>query len=238
MNLILFNHKDEAKHLKPTDARVTHIRKVLRMSTGDSLYVGVLNDARGMARIVSDDEHGLTLDIQWENPRPALAPIHLLVATPRPQTARKLLFECTTLGAARIDFYQGEKSEASYAQSSLWKTDEWVRILKQGAEQAFCTHLPEVQHFGKLRQALQSNHTQHKTQIALDNYEATSSLSDVSIDPPTHIVIGGERGFSARERDTLREKAYTLCHLGERVLRTETAATAALTLALHKLKLF
>lgn len=41
------------------------------------------------------------------------------------------------------------------------------------------------------------------------------------------LAIGSERGWTERERDLLCERGFTLCGMGERILRTETAATAA-----------
>ncbi|WP_162510898.1 RsmE family RNA methyltransferase, partial [Treponema endosymbiont of Eucomonympha sp.] len=45
-------------------------------------------------------------------------------------------------------------------------------------------------------------------------------------------AVGSERGWTERERGALTEAGFTLCSLGERVLRTETAATAAAALIL------
>lgn len=57
---------------------------------------------------------------------------------------------------------------------------------------------------------------------------AASKCTDAS-ESNRHIVlaIGSERGWTERERDLLCERGFTLCGMGERILRTETAATAA-----------
>ncbi|MBP7483295.1 MAG: RsmE family RNA methyltransferase, partial [Lacunisphaera sp.] len=49
------------------------------------------------------------------------------------------------------------------------------------------------------------------------------------------LALGAERGWSAAERTLLRASGFTFTHLGERVLRTETACIAALTLLKAKL---
>ena len=38
---------------------------------------------------------------------------------------------------------------------------------------------------------------------------------------------GPERGWSSEERDCLRKNKFELCHMGQRVLRVETAMVAA-----------
>ncbi len=236
MNIILFNNEASAAYISATDPRFDHIQKVLKRGVGEHICVGVVNQRRGKARIQRVDTNGISLDIEWDAVPPPLFAVRLLIGLPRPQTARKILLECTTLGAERIDFYASEKGESSYAQSSLWTTDEWKNLLWQGAEQAFCTHLPQVYHYDKLKTAV--NETVQSgihSRIALDNYEAGSPLGKAITATPLQLVIGGERGFSARERDCLRENNYQLCHLGERVLRTETAAVASLAIVLSLL---
>jgi RsmE family RNA methyltransferase len=51
------------------------------------------------------------------------------------------------------------------------------------------------------------------------------------------LAFGAERGWSAAERALLRESGFTFAHLGERVLRTETACLVAITLIRAKLGL-
>ena len=58
---------------------------------------------------------------------------------------------------------------------------------------------------------------------------AHASLATLSRPPfPVALAIGPEGGFSEREIDTARSKAFHAISFGPRVLRTETAAAAAL----------
>lgn len=49
-------------------------------------------------------------------------------------------------------------------------------------------------------------------------------------------AIGSERGWTDRERKQLSDAGFTRCGMGSRILRTETAATAAATLILSKME--
>ena len=51
------------------------------------------------------------------------------------------------------------------------------------------------------------------------------------------LAIGSERGWSPAERHLLRANNFTLAHLGPRVLRAETAATAAVAIVKARLGL-
>jgi len=53
-----------------------------------------------------------------------------------------------------------------------------------------------------------------------------------------YVVIGPERGWSSRERLLLDQSGFIRCSMGERALRTETAALVAASLALEKMGVF
>ncbi len=48
---------------------------------------------------------------------------------------------------------------------------------------------------------------------------------------PLALAFGPERGWSGPERALLRAAGFELAHLGPRVLRTETAVVAAVSVA-------
>ena len=48
-------------------------------------------------------------------------------------------------------------------------------------------------------------------------------------------AIGSERGWTDDERDLLEKNNFTLCSMGCRILRTETAATVAASIILNSM---
>ncbi len=236
MNLVLFESATEVASLPAADPRARHVREVLRMKLGDKLFVGVVNGPRGQAVIAEDGPNGLRLDITWEENIKPPRPFWILLGMPRPQTARDCLRESATFGVTALHFFNVEKGEPSYANSALWKTDEWRQRLREGAAQAFATHIPEVVRHDSLRTALENISAQvpaTATRIALDVYEAGAPLSKLAPDNgPVIFALGAERGWSADERKLLRDAGFTLAHLGQRVLRTETALVAGLSVLL------
>lgn len=238
MNILLFEENELQNYLGPEDLRVRHIKEVLRMSKGNQLFVGIINGVRGKAVIVEDNANGLLFEIDWESKSPISLPITLIVGLSRPQTSRKILEECTSMGVARIFLFSSEKGEPSYAKSKLWQTHEWKRHLIKGAEQAFSTTIPEVMHFENLRSCLHflKSENNDTLSVALDNYEAPLSLTEVPKRKEGYtLAVGSERGWSKDERNLLRESKFILAHLGNRVLRTETACIAGISLISSKL---
>jgi 16S rRNA (uracil1498-N3)-methyltransferase len=238
VNIILFSPAEVQLPLPRRDPRARHILEVLRRTTGGVFAAGLINGPRGEATLRALTDDALTLSFAWGAVPPPLAPIHLIVGLPRPQTARDILREGTTLGIAAMDFVRTDRGDPSYTHSSLWASREWEPLLLAGAAQAFCTRLPVVQHGQTLGESLSILPT-GCARVALDNYEAPAALRDFDLDGRGAVVLalGAERGWSAAERDLLLQRGFVFAHLGERVLRTETACIAAITLLKAKLGL-
>ena len=241
MNLVLFHPEEISQPLPRGDRRAVHALEVLRRSIGDSFDVGIVDGPRGKATLVDVAEDHLKLTFRWGLPPPPLDPITVIIGLPRPQTARRILQDATALGISTLHFIRTEKSDPSYVQSTLWSSGEWKRHLITGAEQAFCTRLPHVSWSKSLADVVAAlPHTGGR--VALDNYEGVLPLLSYSVSghnpsapPDVALAIGGERGWSNDERHALRQQGFTLAHLGDRVLRTETAVVAALAILKAKL---
>lgn len=240
VNLILFEISELERPLPRADRRAEHMLRVLRLAVGASCDVALVNGPRGKATLVALDEAALTLRFDWpavavsagESRREATnEPVTLVVGLPRPQTARDILRDATTLGVAAIHFVRTEKAEASYAQSSLWSSGEWRRHVLSGAEQAFDPRLPEITHGRALKEVL-AELPATATRLTLDNYESPAPLGEIALptERPLVLALGAERGWSAAERELFRAGGFAFAHLGKRVLRTETAVIAALAI--------
>jgi RsmE family RNA methyltransferase len=230
MNLILFEAGEVEAPLALADPRALHLIRVLRRRQGDLFDAGIVNGPRGKGWIVHIGPDSIALGFETLEGPPPADPIHLVVALPRPQTARKILNEATSLGVASMRFFRSEKGEPGYAASTLWKGLEWRRHLLDGAAQAFDTRLPDIAHDPSLAGSIGALPAAGP-RFALDNYEAPRRLRPASGIRPLALAFGPERGWSADERAVLREAGFVLAHLGPRVLRTETALVAALAIA-------
>jgi 16S rRNA (uracil1498-N3)-methyltransferase len=246
VNIILFESSETDRPLPRSDPRAVHLLDVLRRSEGDNFDAGLIDGPRGKGTLVAIGTEALTLSFAWGAPSPPLAPLTIIIGLPRPQTARKILQEATTLGVTAMHFVATEKSEASYAHSTLWSSGEWRRHLIAGAEQAFDTRLPQTT-WGRSLAEIVAALPPTATRLALDHYEAASPLSGCHLidDNQTGattvdavLAFGPERGWAARDRALLRANGFALVHLGTRVLRTETAVVAAVALVKARLGLF
>jgi 16S rRNA (uracil1498-N3)-methyltransferase len=230
VNLILFEPGEIGSPLARADPRAIHLLRVLRRKEGGQFDAGIVGGPRGKGTVAAIGPEALALRFEWgREPPPPPDPIHLVVALPRPQTARKILNEATSLGVAEIRFFRSEKGEPGYAASTLWTTGEWRRHLLDGAAQAFDTRVPEILHDPSLGHSVAAL-PEGCARIALDNYEASRRLTSSLFALPVALAFGPERGWSPAERALLRANSFEIAHLGPRVLRTETAVVAAISI--------
>ena len=110
MNLILFEKQFDFTRIEKIDTRAQHIRKVLRAEVGALICVGFVNGPRGQAEVMELAEDGsVTLKLLSTEPVPKLLPITLLIGLPRPQTAKRILFEAASLGVSHVQFFEAER---------------------------------------------------------------------------------------------------------------------------------
>lgn len=246
MNLMLFHSSEKNQPLARDDWRVRHLREVLRLAEGDVFAAGEINGELGRGVIEEWNEEQLCWRFEVHaGLNLSLPSLTLAVGMSRPQTMRKILQEGTALGCSRLVVYPAERSDPSYAKSSLWTTEEWKTRLMAGVEQAFTTKVPELVRCGSLKEALtyfREEEAKRCVSVVLDNYEASASLPEwltcqsIKADEKGFTLwIGPERGWGKRDRKQFRDGGCPFVHLGPRVLRVETALLVAQGQLLAKL---
>ncbi|MFM7749602.1 MAG: 16S rRNA (uracil(1498)-N(3))-methyltransferase, partial [Opitutaceae bacterium] len=238
VNLVLFEADEIGRPLPRSDRRARHVLDVLRRGEGEAFDAGVINGPRGRARLATVAADSVTFAFEPTHPPDPPPAITLLAGLPRPQTARDILRDATTLGVAALHFVVTEKTEPGYTRSTLWTSGEWRRHAIAGAEQAFDTLLPEVT-WGRPLAEVAALSGAGDELSALDNYESPAPLGAALLAPgrPVVLAVGGEHGWSAADRATLRAAGFAFHHLGRRVLRAESAVVAALAITRARLGL-
>ena len=233
VNLVLITPDEAAAGLPAEDARARHLTETVGLAAGGTFHVGVEGGLRGIATIVGLSPR-LTFTVAWELSAQARLPLTVLVGLPRPQTAKKILHDLASLGAARIIFFEAEKGDPGYVASSLWKDVEWRGHVLKGTEQACSTLVPEVTRVASLAEAL-AGLDAAAWKLALDPYEATGAPELAAPATAAVLALGPERGFAEAERSALRKAGFAFAHLGDRILRVEAAALVGGALMLAQL---
>jgi len=237
MNIILFPHLDAENTLPLLDHRALHIRKILKLGVGGQFLAGEINSVKGVATILSLDADTLHFSFKEGETSHPLYPVTLMVAQVRPICMRRILREAVSLGVAKIILTGSDTTEKSYADAKLYSNGEYRSILLDGAMQSGETGVSEVVFAASVEEAISLTEGSG-TRIVLDNVMEAKPLSSFSSPTiPVVLAIGGERGFTERERSLFLDSGFVPASLGERILRTETASSAGLAVLLGRMKL-
>ena len=219
-----------------SDERAQHIRKVLHLKEGDSFRCGIVNSMEGSALITSITDEGIAFTFTGEKDTSALYPVTLIVGQTRPICMRRILREAVSLGAGRIILPITDLGEKSYSSSSLYTDGEYRKILLDGAMQAGKTGVSECIITSSVEEAVKKAESDEL--LLLDNVIGAENLSAMNLSGRSvTLAIGPERGWSARERTYFIGKGFKPTLLGSRILRTETAVSASLAVALSRMGL-
>ena len=251
MNICLFSETEINKPLNCQDERAIHLNKILHKKTGDTFAAGIIDGKAGTATITNTKEiiHPKTGKIQLEyefsfvpetDGKP-LFPLIMIIGFPRPIQLKRLLRDIAGLGVCQVHLTGTELGEKSYMQSNLVEDGAAYQMLLDGTVQAASTHVPKLFLHSSLKGCLNSIEGINK-KIVLDNINPKYSLQEFmlnnsQLDKSEKIIaaIGSERGWTDSEREIFVEKGFTLCSMGKRVLRTETAATVSASIILSNL---
>jgi len=238
MNIVLFEPGEWHHPFPASDVRAVHLIEILKLSPGDRFAAGEVGGAVGTLAFQGYQGQDLMFaNPEWTTPPPQPSRVRLLIGTPRPPTARRLLKDLTTLGACELHFVATDLGDKAYLQSTLWD-GEFRKNLLEGAAQTRTTVLPRVERHTGLRKALSAVEAEGpSTRVwfdeggpSWDTHEVHATVAEGAL----WLALGPERGWSAAERTLLADRGWTLAGLGPRTLRTENACGLALGISVLK----
>lgn len=258
MNIALFTKEEIKQPLSLKDERGKHIIKVLHKKEGETFDAGIINSEAGTATITKIDEEAIYFDFQSKSNGKPLHPVCLIVGFPRPIQLKRLFRDVAGLGIEKLYLCGTELGEKSYMDSNIIVDGAGEKALLEGTVQAKSTHVPELKLFSSVgeclnfvkseNQSYEKNLDKFKIKTILDNVKPKGSLfsflqkelksiDEKGINPYIYAAIGSERGWTDKERELFEKEGFASCSMGERVLRTETAATVATTLIMQSLEI-
>ncbi len=238
MNIILFDEMPEGNLIPASDERAKHITGILKLKAGDSFKMGIVNTSEGDATVRSITEEGVFFEYE-PKAVPSLYPVTLLCAQVRPICMKRILREAVSLGVGRLILCGSDTGEKSYLSSNLYRTDEYKLYLLDGAMQSSHAGIPEVLFTNTADGAIKKLNEQFPDmdRIMLDNVVGATALSTSEVGKEVVLAIGPERGWSDRERALFNRNGFRPMLLGSRVLRTETACSAGVSVLLSRMGL-
>lgn len=242
MNICLFTQEEINKPLSLSDERGNHLIKILHKKEGDSFTAGIIGDKAGTATITKIDDKEISFSFKPESSGKELFPVKMIIGFPRPIQLKRLLRDVAALGVSEVHLTGTELGEKSYMQSTLVERGAAYKMLLDGTVQAGSTHVPELFLHQTLKECIEAveSSSEKKLRLCLDNVNPVCTLVQGINDTPCAAcneicneensiiaAIGSERGWTEKERKMLEAAGYIRCGMGERIMRTETAATVA-----------
>jgi len=210
----------------------SHLVHVMRKKEGDIICVV---DGEGCAYDVTlgemkKKEAPGTITAAYRNHRePALRLTLAVGVLKNPSRFDFLVEKATELGVHEIIPIKTERTIPSHA-----KTERWQKLALAAMKQCGRAYLPKVQELTSLDDLLDECGKYDVRLVGHEQTESSVSLRSHLVIPnkTVLVLVGPEGGFSEQEIEKCIAKGCAAFSLGERRLRTETAAIAAAALIL------
>jgi 16S rRNA (uracil1498-N3)-methyltransferase len=211
-----------------TGRHAQHLSRVLRARVGQEFDVSAEGRLR-RGRVVGVEDDRVEFALGEELPAPAEPQITLLLSVYKFNRMEWAIEKLAELGAACILPVISQRTEPHLAKAAGKRVERWRRIAQEAAEQSRRLAPPEILAPIRLKDAVGS---EALTRIVLAESEQSVMLADVvRVHPPGEslvLAVGPEGGWTEDELRLFAEAGWTSASLGERILRAETAAIAAM----------
>jgi RsmE family RNA methyltransferase len=235
MNLVIFDNNDvieisnDRYTVRINDYRRDHIKNILHLNEGDSFRIGKKNGRIGSGLIKTLSEKEMIVEVSLTDDPPSKLPLTLALALPRPLFLRRIISAATSMGVSGFIIFHSFRVEKSYWRSPALKDVNLTEAVLNGLEQSQDTVMPGVELIKSFRSFREYIHERFD---AGSIYIAQPEKNDRFSEPPKSIcllIIGPEGGFVRTEIDAFEDLNFRFFHLGERVIKVETAVVAAIT---------
>lgn len=215
-----------------------HLQDVLRVKVGETLFLVDEQPKRYQAKVTESSPGRLVFSIEGEEIPSRIRPaIRLGIGLLKGEKMEWVLQKATELGVAAISPLVTQRVIVRPKSDRLAHQHErWMKILTEAAQQSGRWEIPRLDSPADLERFL----TETAAGFKFLFYEGSS------VGPPPHpikeaigplqppfqgtVLIGPEGGWENQEVAAAAERGYSVLSLGERTLRAETAALAALAI--------
>jgi len=215
-------------------SNANHLFRVLRVKVGQEFDVaanGVLRSAKVV--FASHDQVEFALGAEVESA--ALPQITVYLSIFKFDRLEWALEKLTELGVSHVFPVVTQRTEEHLAKAAAKRVERWRKIAREASQQARRIAPPEIAEPVALKKAVMDA---QGSRILLSEAEDSVSLKQALGDctPPLAMAFGPEGGWTETELELFHASGWKLASLGHTILRAETAAIAAVAVAMAELE--
>ncbi|QXE89780.1 16S rRNA (uracil(1498)-N(3))-methyltransferase [Geomonas subterranea] len=213
-----------------------HMARVLRLKQGAEVEL-VDNDGRRHCGVIEEvGAKSLTVRIAATSAAPGPEPglrITLYQGLPKGDKLDLILQKCTELGISEVVTFDATRSVVKLrGEKTAAKLARFEKIVQEAARQSGRNSAPRTVIGGTLKEVLRD--TRHAVKLLLWEGEEKTTLRECleryQAPESVAVVVGPEGGLSAEEVEAAVACGFTPVTLGKRILRTETAGLALVSI--------
>ncbi len=222
---------------------VNHMKNVLRMRQGERLSVSDGDNCRYLCRIEGYEEGKAVLEILEEEKQDTelASKIYLFQGLPKGDKMELIIQKAVELGAYQVIPVAMKRCVVRLdAKKAEKKVGRWNEIAKGAAKQSGRGRIPEV---GRVMGFYEALAMAEELDVLLIPYELAEGMEHTrqvigAVRPgqSVGILIGPEGGFDKEEVNAAAAAGAKEITLGRRILRTETAGLAVLSILMYHLE--
>lgn len=223
-------------HAALTGPHAAHLVTVLRARVGQEFDIATGTNVR-RGKITSMEPEKVEFELGEEIAASAGPEVRLALAIFKFDRMEWAIEKCAELGVARIVPVIAQRTESHLAAAAAKRVERWQRIARQASEQSRRKSEPMISPPTKLKDVLT---LEADVRLVLAETEhdllLKTALAAHRGAGPLALAVGPEGGWTHTELEMFAATDWTTVSLGETILRAETAAIAALAIALSELQ--
>lgn len=235
---------DEGTHqIHILGSDVNHISNVLRMKQGEELWIsdGGKKEYRCTIEEFSPDEVLLHIIYAQEPDYELQSRIYLFQGLPKADKMELIIQKAVELGAYEVIPVETKRCVVKLdGKKAAKKVERWKQIAESAAKQSKRMLIPNVHEVLTFKEALKYAESMDVRlipyELAKGMQETKEILADIQPGQSIGIFIGPEGGFEEKEVKTAISEGAKPITLGKRILRTETAGLAILSVLMFQLE--
>lgn len=215
-----------------------HIKNVLRMHTGDIFLISS-NGVSSLCEIESIENETVVAVITEENYQSTELPlkIYLFQGLPKSDKLELIIQKTVELGVFSIIPTQMKRCIVKIEdKKKSSKLQRWNSISESAAKQSKRNIVPEIKEIMSFEEALSFASELDIILLPFESKngmkETKEALNELRPGMSVGIFIGPEGGFEEKEVNTALGKGAKVISLGQRILRTETAAMTSVAMCM------